>query len=38
MMTVRRNLLAAIAAASRSAGESADTATLIRQGLSELAK
>jgi Holliday junction DNA helicase RuvA len=29
---------AAIAAASRSAGESADTATLIRQGLRELAK
>jgi Holliday junction DNA helicase RuvA len=29
---------AAIAAASRNAGESADTATLIRQGLRELAK
>jgi Holliday junction DNA helicase RuvA len=29
---------AAIAAAARSAGESADTATLIRQGLKELAK
>ena len=29
---------AAIAAATRSAGDSADTATLIRQGLRELAK
>ena len=29
---------AAIAAAARSAGESADTATLIRQGLRELAR